>query len=108
MTPLVKFGSSMEAAMTADVRIGIIGDFNPAYPSHSATNEAIRHAADRLAVSAKVDWLPTPSLLAADAHATLEEYDGLWASPGSPYLSMEGGLAGIRFAREQDRPFLGT
>ncbi|MGH2584486.1 MAG: hypothetical protein ACRDJE_06175 [Dehalococcoidia bacterium] len=94
--------------MTADIRIGIIGDFNPAYPSHPATNEAIRHAADRLAVSARVDWLPTPALLAPDADATLAEYDGLWASPGSPYQSMEGGLAGIRFARERDRPFLGT
>jgi CTP synthase (UTP-ammonia lyase) len=94
--------------MTGSLRIGIIGDFDPAKPSHLATDKAIRHAVGRLSVDAEVRWLPTPSLLESGAHATLEGCDGLWASPGSPYLSMEGALAGIRFAREHDRPFLGT
>lgn len=38
----------------------------------------------------------------------LESFDGLWASPGSPYKSMEGMLQGIEFARRRDWPFLGT
>jgi len=32
------------------VRIGIIGDFNPEYRSHHATNSALEHAANRLSV----------------------------------------------------------
>ena len=94
--------------MGGAVRIGVIGDFNPEYPSHTATDAAIAHAAASLSVAADVRWLPTPSLCGPDAGAILEPCDGLWASPGSPYRSMEGALAGIRFARERGRPFVGT
>jgi CTP synthase (UTP-ammonia lyase) len=90
------------------VTIGIIGDFNPEYVSHTATNAAIDHAASALGVVADVQWLPTPALGGPDTAATLERFDGLWASPGSPYRSMEGALTAIRFARERDRPFIGT
>jgi CTP synthase (UTP-ammonia lyase) len=92
--------------MYRPLRIGVIGDFNPAYPSHIATDEALSHAADALSVPMERIWLPTP-LLESDT-TLLEPYDGLWCSPGSPYQSMNGALKAIRFAREHDRPFVGT
>jgi CTP synthase (UTP-ammonia lyase) len=95
-----------EGTMPKVVRIGVIGDFNPRYPSHLATNRAIADAAGALAITADVNWLPTPTL--HDAGAVLDGYDGLWASPGSLYQSMDGALAAIRFARERGRPFIGT
>jgi CTP synthase (UTP-ammonia lyase) len=42
------------------------------------------------------------------AEKILESFDGLWASPGSPYKSLDGMLKGIEFARRRDWPFLGT
>jgi len=92
--------------MKQSIKVGIIGDFNPAYPSHIATNEAINHAGDALGVSVEAQWLPTKAL--EKQPAALEQFDALWCSPGSPYQSMEGALQAIRFAREQDYPFLGT
>jgi CTP synthase (UTP-ammonia lyase) len=94
--------------MAASVKLGIIGDFDPGFHPHAATNEAIAHAAEQLSVAGEIHWLPTPSLLGAEAEATLASMDGLWASPGSPYGSMDGALAAIRFARERDWPFVGT
>jgi CTP synthase (UTP-ammonia lyase) len=38
----------------------------------------------------------------------LSDADAVWCAPGSPYASLDGALAGIRFAREHQRPFLGT
>ena len=35
----------------------------------------------------------------------LDLCDALWAALGSSYVSMEGALRGIQFARERDRPF---
>jgi len=90
------------------VSIGIIGDFDPNKTSHPATNEAIRHAADRLGVQINITWIPTPSLLTEAGLWQLEQYDGLWASSGSPYRSLDGALSGIRRAREMGRPFFGT
>ena len=93
--------------MNQTVRVGIIGDFNPDNRTHIATNEAINHAADALRISVDVCWVPTIPLEEQPV-ATLELYDALWCSPGSPYQSMDGALKAIRFAREQDYPFIGT
>jgi len=88
------------------IKLGIIGDFNPDYPSHVATNEAINHAGDVLGISVDLQWLPTISL--EKQPAILKKFNALWCSPGSPYQSMTGALEAIRFVREQDYPFLGT
>jgi CTP synthase (UTP-ammonia lyase) len=93
--------------MTTHVRIGIIGDYNADFHPHQATDAAIQHAANYLGVTAAVEWLPTP-LLAHDPETQLRRFDALWCAPGSPYQSMAGALQGIRFAREQQRPFIGT
>ncbi|HEY1262626.1 MAG TPA: hypothetical protein VGF06_03830 [Terriglobales bacterium] len=94
--------------MSEAVRIGILGDFNPEFRSHHATSESLQHAAEKLGLTVESQWIPTPSVLEADGVKLLESVDGLWASPGSPYKSMDGMLRGIQFARERDWPFLGT
>lgn len=89
-------------------RIGILGDFNPEFRSHHAINAALQHTSAKLNLPLESAWVPTPSLAVPDGIKQLEGFDGLWASPGSPYKSMEGMLRGIQFAREHDWPFLGT
>ncbi|MBV9957049.1 MAG: hypothetical protein JO360_01455 [Acidobacteria bacterium] len=95
--------------MKQTLMIGLIGDQLPEYqrPQHAAL-EMIRRAAEELSVNAEVRWIATPSLEGADAESQLSLADALWASPGSPYLSLEGALRGIRFARERGWPLLGT
>src|ERR1700720_1677846 len=94
--------------VSESVRIGILGDFNPEFRSHHATTDSLQHAARKLQLTVESAWLPTPSLLEPGAIATLDSFDGLWASPGSPYKSFDGMLKGIEFARTHDRPFLAT
>ncbi len=94
--------------MNDAVRIGILGDFNPEFRSHHATNDALQHAAAKLKLKLESQWIPTPSVLQPNGQRMLESFDGLWAAPGSPYKSMEGMLQGIEFARRRDWPFLGT
>ena len=94
--------------MDEKLAIGIIGDFDPSKASHPATNAALQHAADHLSLKVNVEWLPTPSLVSRDARGDLDRFDGLWASPGSPYRSDEGALLAIKQARLLDKPFLGT
>ena len=99
--------------MSRSLRIGIIGDFKPQNSSHIATNEALQHAARELYISTDAQWLPTPVLeeashTEAGLEDHLEQFDGLWCAPGSPYESMDGALEAIRFGRERDLPFVGT
>jgi CTP synthase (UTP-ammonia lyase) len=90
------------------VRIGILGDFNPEFRSHHATNESLQHVAAKLNLPVESAWISTPSVLEPNAQKMLESFDGIWAAPGSPYESFDGMLKGIEFARRRDWPFLGT
>ena len=94
--------------VASGIRIGVIGDFEPAYHSHFATNAALYDAAAVLRVPIVIRWLPTPKLQGTDGERMLKRCDGLIASPGSPYRSFEGMLRGIEFARTRDWPFVGT
>ena len=94
--------------MEGMVRIGIIGDYNPDSRYHRATTDAVGHAGAALGIEAAAEWIPTESIAVGDPAAALHRFLGLWCSPGSPYRSMEGALAAIRFARERRRPFVGT
>ena len=90
------------------LKIGIIGDYNPDIRYHSATNEALSHAAAKLTVPLASSWISTLSLTEDNVMKTLKPFHALWCAPGSPYQSMDGAIEGIRFAREQLRPFIGT
>jgi CTP synthase (UTP-ammonia lyase) len=81
--------------------IGIVGDRDPAYHVHRATEDALGH----LPNPQDFEWLPTEEI--ARNPARLARYSGLLVAPGS-YLSMEGALTAIRYAREHGVPLLGT
>jgi CTP synthase (UTP-ammonia lyase) len=86
------------------IRICLVGDRNDQHDAHRAIPLALARAAGVAEREAQVLWLPTPEVDAA----RLGEADGIWCVPASPYASMQGALAAIRFARERGVPFLGT
>jgi len=90
------------------LRVGLIGDFNAAVTAHQAIPRALELAAAAVG-DCRVEscWLPTETLV-SDLRARLSGFDGLWCVPASPYVSMEGALGAIRFARTERVPFLGT
>ncbi|MFD0697671.1 hypothetical protein ACFQZT_26700 [Paenibacillus sp. GCM10027628] len=87
--------------------IGLIGDYDEDVVAHVAIPLAIQLAADELGIQFNFEWVPTPSL-DRDFEQKLSKYHAIWVVPASPYRSMQGALNGIRFAREQQIPFLGT
>jgi CTP synthase (UTP-ammonia lyase) len=89
------------------VAVGVIGDSDLPRPTHPATNAAVEHAAAAVGVSADIRWLATPALEEM-ADAELATFDGLLGAPGSPYRSLDGALEGIRYARVNGLPYLGT
>ncbi|MGD0263457.1 MAG: hypothetical protein ABSD47_00715 [Candidatus Methylomirabilota bacterium] len=94
--------------MEQSVGIGVIGDFDPQFVSHVSTNAALHHAAATLGLTLNVQWVPTPELDQDSAPVRLSPFHGVLCSPGSPYRSMTGALAGITFARQHGRPFFAT
>ena len=88
------------------VRIGLIGEYNPDVVAHQAIPVALGMASELVERPVEFDWLRT-DLLAAGS-VDIEQYDGLWCVPASPYANMEGALHAIKYARESRTPFLGT
>jgi len=84
------------------MRIALVGDCDPNVTAHQAIPKALALAGNGADVHP--EWLATEAAL----HAELDLYDGFWCVPASPYRSMEGALRVIRFARENNRPYLGT
>ena len=81
-------------------RVAVVGDFDPANRTHRFTNAALEH------VGLDFAWVPTDA--AGDWNERLPAYDGVWIAPASPYRSMEGALAAVRYARERGVPLVGT
>jgi CTP synthase (UTP-ammonia lyase) len=90
------------------VSVGVIGDYDPGFPPHPATDEGLRHAAADLGVEVDVHWLGTDEIEDADLAQLGAAHDALLCAPGSPYKSLDGALRAIRLARESEVPFLGT
>jgi CTP synthase (UTP-ammonia lyase) len=81
-------------------QIAIVGDYQTGNPTHETISSALRH------VDSHCDavWIATGDVRAR----RLEEFAGIWCAPGSPFRSLDGALAAIRFARETRVPFIGT
>jgi CTP synthase (UTP-ammonia lyase) len=89
------------------IRIGLIGDYDGSILAHRAIAAALPRVAKELQVALAWDWLATSELAVAGA-ALLEPYDGLWCTPGSPYANTRAAMQAIGFARQSQRPYLGT
>lgn len=87
------------------ISIALIGDYDPQVTAHQAIPLALGLIAEHLGQTVQFEWLPTEQI---HADTSLEHFDGFWCVPASPYNSEDGALRAIRFAREQQRPFLGT
>ncbi len=90
---------------TSAIRIALIGDYDPQVTAHQAIPVALGMAAEHSGKDIQFQWLATDTI---SADTSLNEFDGFWCVPASPYRDMNGALRAIGFAREQQRPFLGT
>jgi CTP synthase (UTP-ammonia lyase) len=84
----------------------LVGDRDESVLAHRAIDASLRLAASA-GLEVAADWPGTRAIGEGGAEL-LARYAGIWCVPASPYESTEGALAAIRFARENDVPFLGT
>jgi len=87
------------------IRIALIGDYDPQVTAHQAIPVALGMAAEHTGLDVQFQWLATDGI---NDESPLQDFDGFWCVPASPYRNEDGALRAIRFAREQQRPFLGT
>ncbi len=84
--------------------IGLIGDYSENVTAHRAIPIAIELASRELSGNVEFEWIDSGEITMGE----LKQLTGIWCVPASPYANMEKVLLAIRFARENDVPFLGT
>jgi CTP synthase (UTP-ammonia lyase) len=89
------------------IRLAIVGERNPSFPPHCAVDASLAEASAALSIDLDTRWVGTDAIEHDGAEA-LADAHAIWISPGSPYRSLEGALAAIRYGREQGVPTLGT
>jgi CTP synthase (UTP-ammonia lyase) len=91
----------------SDIKVALVGDYDPQVKAHRAIPAALQMAAEAANCRVAPEWIGTEQLAGGTA-PRLKGYDAVWVVPASPYRSMEGALAAVRYAREEGKPFLGT
>jgi CTP synthase (UTP-ammonia lyase) len=94
--------------MSRTANIAVVGDYKADNRTHVATTNALRHAARVVGAALDLQWVHTTRVKPDAPAETLDDFDGLFLAPGSPYANFEGALAAVRFAREQGRAFAAT
>jgi CTP synthase (UTP-ammonia lyase) len=87
--------------------LALVGDYSPEVVAHQAIPLALALSGSPGTSAPGWTWVDTATLT-GNVPARLQAFDGIWVVPGSPYADAAGAIAAIRFAREQNRPFLGT
>ena len=89
------------------VNIALVGDYSRDVTAHLAIPRALAIAAAKADCQLDYQWVDTASI-GADCDVQFSSFEGLWCVPASPYKNKAGALAAIRYAREHNKPFLGT
>jgi CTP synthase (UTP-ammonia lyase) len=86
--------------------IALVGDYSAESVAHRAIPPALELAGQAERQTVTWAWVPTASI--QDAPRDLARFAAVWVVPASPYVSMTGALAAIRWARETRRPIFGS
>ncbi len=95
-------------SMTGEVKLAIVGKYTHLEDSYTSIRESIKHAAIECGCNVNTTWIDA-ELIEDDPDAVkcLTEYDGILVPGGFGKRGIEGKITAIRYARENDIPYLG-
>ena len=89
------------------VRIGLIGKYVQLPDAYLSVVEALKHAGYSHDAALEIKWLASDELQSPGALEQLADVDGILVPGGFGVRGVEGKIEAIRFARENNVPFLG-
>jgi CTP synthase len=90
-----------------EVEIAIVGKYVRLSDAYLSVMEALRHAAIALDSEIKIRWVNSEDIEASSAAQHLEGINGIIVPGGFGHRGIDGKIAAIAYAREQQIPFLG-
>jgi CTP synthase (UTP-ammonia lyase) len=90
-----------------NINTALVGDYNPQVIAHQAIPKALEHSSKFLQKHVSYRWMNSETII-DDIKEQFNNFNGIWVVPASPYKNMDGVLNVIKYARENNIPFLGT
>ena len=90
------------------VRIALVGKYVQLQDAYLSVVEALNHSAIHHGTKLEVIWVDAETLSWDEAERRLSQADGILIPGGFGIRGIEGKIAAVRFARENDIPFLGV
>ncbi|MEO8139722.1 MAG: CTP synthase, partial [Gemmatimonadota bacterium] len=91
-----------------NVRIAVVGKYTDLHDAYKSVQEALIHGGIAHDAGVEIGWLSSDQFTSQDAAGRLlKGFDGLLVPGGFGVRGIEGMIEAIRWARENDLPFLG-
>lgn len=90
-----------------EVRIGLVGKYIELKDSYKSIAEGFIHAGVANNCRVKLEWIHSESITEENVTEKLAGLKGVLVAPGFGHRGIEGKIAAIRFARENNVPFFG-
>ncbi|MFT4662469.1 MAG: CTP synthase [Patiriisocius sp.] len=90
-----------------EVNIGLIGKYIELKDSYKSIIEAFNHSGTKNYIKVNIEWIHSESITKINAKDVIKNLDGLLVAPGFGDRGIEGKIEAVRFARENNIPFLG-
>jgi CTP synthase len=94
-------------SVNRDVTIGVTGKYTAVRDSYASIINALEHAGIALGCKPEIKWIETTDITDNNAAAYLAGVDGIIVPGGFGTRGTEGKVACIKFARENNLPYLG-
>ncbi|MCS6832317.1 MAG: CTP synthase [Flammeovirgaceae bacterium] len=92
---------------TTDVTVGLVGKYVELPDAYKSIVEALVHAGAVNECKVKIKWIQSESILSVNVHEILSEVDAVIVAPGFGDRGFEGKINAVKYARENNIPFLG-
>ena len=90
-----------------EISIGLVGKYIELKDSYKSIAEALIHAGAQNDTKVNIEWIHSESISDSNAEEKLSNLDGILVAPGFGERGIEGKISTIKYARENNTPFLG-
>ena len=93
--------------ISGKVKIAIVGKYMQLHDSYLSVSESLRHGGYANSVEVEIGYVDSENINQNNVHQILKEYDGILVPGGFGERGISGMITAIKYARENNVPFLG-
>lgn len=91
----------------SEVKIGLVGKYVELHDAYKSIAESFVHAGSINECKVKIEWIHSEKLNDSNYQNELKDLKGILVAPGFGHRGLEGKILAVKYARENNIPFMG-